>query len=578
MVPEVRLEKQEQVRRKQNWQAAASKLFDQLPPFNAEAEMSLLGSMILDSDVIGDVIGLVPNGEYFYEMRHTHVFDALLYVYDKTSTVDLVQLQAVLRDRKVFDDLGAGDYLISLAEAVPSALNAKYYAEIVAQKYKLRRLIEISGQSIYDAHHSADFVGGANEVLDKAEQELFELAHAVQTQESYELSDILEKELERIDSPQGMLGIPSGYFDLDEILLGFQPGDLVILAARPSMGKTALALNLAEQIAIGGVPVPGAPPTRSAPVVFFSLEMGKSSIAQRMLSARSGVNGEKLRSGKHIPDEDLRRLISAASDLKAASIYIDDTPSMSVLQLRARARRLVKRHGVKAIMIDYLQLMTAPGAAKDGRQNEVSTVSRGIKALARELNVPVICLAQLNRGPADRESSGFRPRMSDLRESGSIEQDADVILLLHREEYYHVGEDDWAASNPERVGIAELIIAKQRNGPTGTVSLKWNNNTTRFENYDVHARAPGSNHGFHEPKPSSTGHSPAGYSSPSAAAAGFGQVQGVEAPPFASPFESAPKGLSQPSTSFAPGKKTGPIESHRDGGGPDEGYDLDIPV
>jgi replicative DNA helicase len=251
--------------------------------------------------------------------------------------------------------------------------------------------------------------------------------------------------------------------------------------------NTALALNLAEQMACGGISS-GQTPTKRVPVGIFSLEMSKQALVQRMLSARSGVQGQLLRGGTRMGDKNLRDLMMAADELKAAPIYIDDSPDLTVLNLRARARRMVAQHGVKAIMIDYLQLMSAPGAARESRQVEVSTISRGVKALARELKVPILCLSQLNRASESRE--GNRPRMSDLRESGSIEQDADVILLLHREEYYHVQDESWKQENPDKVGIAEIIIAKQRNGPTGVVKLYWDNNTTRFKNYDSHMQAP----------------------------------------------------------------------------------------
>lgn len=560
---------------------AGQKLFDRDPPRSIEAEMSLLGAMILDPRVIGDIIPLMKGPEDFYKEAHGHIYRAIVQIYDTKNSGDLVQITNLLEERGVFEQVGGGDYLVELANAVPSAVNAKHYATIVSEKAKLRRLIDASGQIIYDAYHTGDLgPEGAREVLDTAEAAIFEIAQESSSNEPQHLADLLEGEMRRIEAEDfeggAYSGVRTSYVELDEMLRGLQPGEMIIVAARPSMGKTAFALNMAEQIAIGGVPVPGAPPTRSVPIAFFSLEMSKNAIAQRMLSARSGVSGQTLRGGHRIPDDQMRRIIQAAEDLKGAPIYVDDTPNMSVLQLRARARRLVAQHGVKVIMIDYLQLMTAPQAARESRQVEVSTISRGVKALARELNVPVVCLSQLNRASEQRE--GNRPRMADLRESGSIEQDADVIALLHREEYYHVQDQDWAIENPDKVGIAELIIAKQRNGPTGVVRMRWNNNTTRFENYDAHAHAPGGYDSFPEPKGAGAAPRHSGYASPSAAASGFGQVQGVEAPPFDDPFASAPKGPTPPSTSFAPGKKTGPVENHRDGGGPDDEYDLDIPV
>ena len=307
--------------------------------------------------------------------------------------------------------------------------------------------------------------------------------------------------------------------------------------------NTAFALNLAQQIALGGTPetAGGGRGGEKVPVGFFSLEMSKGSISQRLLSAQARISGHKMRSGRLTPD-DYEALIQACGQLAEAPIYIDDTPGLSVLMLRARARRMVALYGVRCIVIDYLQLMSSPQAARESRQVEVSAISRGIKALARELSIPVICLSQLNRGPESREAN--RPRMSDLRESGSIEQDADVVMLLHREEYYHIGDPNWADENPDKVGVAEVIIAKQRNGPTDSVQLKWDNETTRFKNFAGHRSA-------------SPGYAAAG------GAYGGGGYASRAAP---DPNPGSYKVQVQP---FAPGPKTGPISNHRDGGGPD---------
>jgi replicative DNA helicase len=331
-------------------------------------------------------------------------------------------------------------------------------------------------------------------------------------------------------SGRTITGLSSGFFDLDEMTSGLQAGELLIVAARPSMGKTAFALNLAEQVAFGGQP--HAPGGAQTPVGFFSMEMSRQSVTQRVLCAHSGVDSHKMRKNL-LGKEDFSRLAQSCGQLAEAPIFIDDTPGLTVMLLRAKARRMVQQHRIRCLFIDYLQLMTAPSAAKESRQAEVSAISRGIKALARELEIPIVCLSQLNRGAEQRE--GHRPRMADLRESGSIEQDADVIMLLHREEYYHQHEPGWANENPDKCGVAEVIIAKQRNGPTGTVDLTWDASTTRFKNL-------------------ARGGSWA--SSPS------GPAQGEQ---------SSPAVVRR--IGFAPGKKVGPESGFRDGGGPDARQD-----
>jgi replicative DNA helicase len=472
---------------------SAQQLFEKQPPQALEAEMSLLGSMILDPRIIPDVLPFVRKGEDFYSESNGAVFKAIVDLYDQRNSGDLVQLIDMLRDRHVLDTIGGVDYLEQLAASVPTSVNAPHFAKIVGEKAKLRRLIDTAGSILYDAYHVGELgPEGAREVLDRAEMAVFEIAQEQAASDPQSLAELLELELQRIEAQDfgdgSMSGVATGYYDLDDKLRGMQPGELIVLAARPSMGKTALALNLAEQMACGGI-ASGQQATKRVPVGIFSLEMSKQALVQRMLSARSGVSGQLLRGGTRMGDKNLRDLMMAADELKAAPIYIDDSPDLTVLNLRARARRMVAQHGVKAIMIDYLQLMSSPGAARESRQVEVSAISRGVKALARELKVPILCLSQLNRASESRE--GNRPRMSDLRESGSIEQDADVILLLHREEYYHVQDESWKQENPDKVGIAEIIIAKQRNGPTGVVKLYWDNNTTRFKNYDSHMQSPG---------------------------------------------------------------------------------------
>lgn len=552
---------------------SAQNLFDREPPMAIEAEMSLLGSLILEPKMVPEILSLVKNEGDFYKEEHGHIYRAVLDIYDQRNTGDLVQLVDLLRDRKVLDQIGGIDYLEQLANSVPAPTNAGFFARIVGEKAKLRRLIDTAGQILFDAYH-AGALGpeGAREVLDKAEMAVFEIAQEQVASDPQALADLLENELRRIEQADfeggGYSGVATGYYELDEMLRGFQPGEFIIIAARPSMGKTALALNLAEQMALGGLAA-GSQGGKRVPVGVFSLEMSKSAIVQRLLSARSGVSSQSLRGGHKIPDRDLRELMLAAEDLKIAPVYVDDTPDLTVLNLRARARRMVQQYGVKCIMIDYLQLMSAPGAARESRQVEVSTISRGVKALARELNIPVICLSQLNRGSESRE--GNRPRMSDLRESGSIEQDADVVILLHREEYYHVQDEDWKIENPDKIGVAELIIAKQRNGPTGVVKLFWDNKTTRFRNLEQGAAYQGAGQTFDIPGEK---HAPAqnkGYSSPSDAADQFGGGGGAGVPwtQQGAQGNMEPKGPARGSA-FGNRAKTGPPEYHRDGGGSDQ--------
>ncbi len=528
--------------------ATVGKLFDRLPPHSLEAEMALLGSLILGPEMITDILGLVARREQFYSQAHGAIFESLIRTYDQHRSGDLVQLVESLRTGGVLEQVGGEDYLVQLADTVPSPANARHYARIVAEKAKLRKLIEVAGEIIYDAYTGVETPEeGVREILDKAEQAVFEIAQEDQTSEPQKLQELLSAEIERLEASEGkgISGISTGYDDLDAKLRGFQPGEIIIIAARPSMGKTALALNLAEQIAFGGrTPWDYRAGGASVPVAVFSLEMTKAAVTQRLLSAYTGLTGERFRDGSRLGEDNWQRILNACNVLSEAPIYIDDTAGLTVMQLRSRARRLVAQHGVKVIMIDYLQLLSAPSAAKESRQVEVSAISRQVKALSRELDVPIICLSQLNRATEQRE--GNRPRLSDLRESGSIEQDADVVMMLHREEYYHINDPSWADENPDKVGVAELIIAKQRNGPTGVVKLTWDNTTTRFKSYthmDTGVYVPPTRPADVAPDP------------------GYSAGSGYAPNPFAEPKPS--------SGAFAPGRRTGPVEGHRDGGGPD---------
>lgn len=514
------------------------KLFDKPPPHSVLAEMALLGAMILDPAVIHDVLPVIKTHDAFFLEAHAAIYAALVRTYDQKQAGNLVLLAEALEGGEVLKPLGGLKYLEKLASETPGPATAVHFARIVGDKAKLRRLISAGGQIVYDAYHAGDLAQGeAREIIDRAESLIFEIAQQEETSDAQSLAQLVEQEYERLLALQGkgISGIPTHFKDLDEILSGLQSGDMVIVAARPSMGKTALALNLAEQVAMGGTPYSGKR-SQPVPVAFFSLEMSKSAIAQRMISARSGYSSHDMRSGR-LTEKNYDEICRAVYELHEAPIYIDDTPGLTVLGLRTRARRLVAQHGVRCIFIDYLQLMTAPGAARESRQVEVSAISRGVKALARELNVPVICLSQLNRGPESRGDN--RPKMSDLRESGSIEQDADVVALLHREAYYHVGDQNWLAENEDKKNEAEIIIAKQRNGPTDSVRLTWDQATTRFKDYGTMSGGTGLPSSF--------------------ATHGSGRP-GTPAPHDPFKVEVVP---------FAPGRKTGPIANHRDGGGPD---------
>jgi replicative DNA helicase len=497
------------------------RLFEQLPPHAIEAEMCLLGAMLIDPQVIGDVVLVLRGADDFYKPSNGAIYDAIVHLYDQHGTLDIVHLHQRLADRDVLASVGGQEYLVELASSVPSAAHAVHYARLVREKAVVRHLIEAAGDILYDAYHSPD---ESQNILEAAEQKIFRIAQQADRGDMQSLHDLIKETMAILEANEGkhLTGLASGFSDLDEITSGLQCGEMIIVAARPSMGKTALALNLAEQIAL-----------LNKPVGIFSLEMGKQQLVQRMLAARSGIDSQRLRRNM-LRADDYRALLNACDTMLDAPIYIDDTPGLSLLQLRAKARRMKQKHEIAAVVIDYLQLMSS-GRRVESRQLEVSEISRGVKAMARELDVPVICLSQLNRAAEQRE--GHRPRMSDLRESGSIEQDADVIALLHREEYYHQSDPNWADENPDKCGMAELIIAKQRNGPTGTVRLTWDERSTRFRDY-------------------SPAHPPGGYDA---------------APSYAADYADDAAGP------FSPGRKTGPVADFRDGGGPDDDFD-DVPI
>lgn len=460
------------VRRAMADPADVARLFSALPPSSVEAEMGVLGSMLVDPRVVPEVLGVLRHADDFSLPAHSTLFATMIELYDRATTLDILSLWQRLKDLGVLDDVGGDAYLQNLAEGVPSAANAVEYARIVREKATLRELIRAAGEILVDAHQPRN---DATIVLEEAEQRIFNIAQHRESRSAESLEELLEATIKQIQESDGrhITGVPTGFDELDEMLSGLQPGEMTILAARPSMGKTALSLNVLENVAAAG-----------HPVAMFSLEMGKQQLVQRILCAKAGLDGQRLRRNM-LRKEDYTRLFAACDLLQKSQIYIDDTPGLTLLQMRSKARRLRERFGIRMVVIDYLQLMSS-GSRAESRQVEVSEISRGIKAMARELDVPVVCLSQLNRASEGRE--GHRPRMSDLRESGSIEQDADVVLMLHREEYYHLADPNWAEANPDKRNVAEVIVSKQRNGPTGTVRLMWDSRSTAFRNL---AQGPG---------------------------------------------------------------------------------------
>jgi len=437
--------------------SSIARQFDKLPPHALEAEMCLLASMMLDKEMIGQIVQIVDR-ESFFQADHQIIFDVLLKLYEHNRPIDAVIVREELVKRQLLEEVGGTQYLGAILSTVPSSAHGAHYAGIVREKALLRQLIAASNDILRDAyapHEQADLV------LDKAEKKIFDIAQQKVSGQMVPMEEVLHEVFEMIEN-RGQRGLETGFFELDDMLNGLQNGEMVIVAARPSMGKTAFAMNVIEHVAADLL----------APCAVFSLEMSKQQLAQRMLCSRGQVDAHKLRKGM-LSNEEFKQLAVTVGELAKAPIWVDDSPGLTPLELRAKARRLKLQHDIKCIMIDYMQLMDNPGP--ENRQQQISEISRGIKAVARELNVPVLALSQLNRATEGRD--GHRPRMSDLRESGSIEQDADVVALLHREDYYRMSEPDFQPDN-----IAEVIIAKQRNGPTGTVKLTFINKTTRFEN------------------------------------------------------------------------------------------------
>ena len=437
--------------------SSVARQFDRLPPHSIEAEMCVLASMMLDREIIGQSIQLIDR-ESFYQADHQIIFDVLLKLYELNRPIDSVILFEELVKRQLLEEVGGTEYIAQILNCVPSAAHGLHYAGIVREKAMLRQLIGASNDILRDAYAPYEH---ADVVLDKAERRIFEIADKKTTGSISSLGEVAHEVYEMLEE-KGRRGLESGFYELDDMLNGMQNGEMLIVAARPSMGKTAFAMNIIEHLAAD----------MQLPCGIFSLEMSKQQLAQRLMCSRANIDAQKVRRGM-LNASEFQQLAQTVTGLSKAPIWVDDSAGMTPLELRAKARRLKLKHDVKCLMVDYMQLMYNPGS--ESRQQEISEISRVVKSVARELEIPVICLSQLNRATEGRD--GHRPRMSDLRESGSIEQDADVVMLLHREDYYRMSEPDFQPDN-----IAEVIVAKQRNGPTGTIKLTFSNKTTRFEN------------------------------------------------------------------------------------------------
>ncbi len=434
-------------------------------PESLAAEAAVLGSMMIDPECIGQVVEYLKTANAFYRVENQMIYDALIALFEKNKGegLDAVLLRDELEKRKQLDEVGGVEYIAKILDSVPSSANVMYYAGIIKDKQLLREMIAAANEILDDIYSG---VGETSEKLDEAERKIFAVTDKNLGSVASELKDLVSRAYELIENREfkHVTGLATGLHELDELTCGLQNAEMIVVAGRPSMGKTSLALNFAEHFGV----------IENTPVAIFSMEMGRQQLAERFLCSKSRIDTQLVRKGL-LDTDHYHELARACEELKNVPIFIDDAPSLTPLQLRAKARRLKSQHGIKCIIVDYLQLMHLGVSRVESRQQEITEISRYLKGLAMELNIPVVVLSQLNRSPEGRE--GHRPRMSDLRESGSIEQDADVVMLLHREDYYHRGQQDYEPNN-----MAELIIAKQRNGPTGSVNLIFLEKITRFEN------------------------------------------------------------------------------------------------
>ena len=429
-----------------------------IPPHSVESEQSILGSILLDKDAMITVAETITPGD-FYKDAHRIIYECMMSLNGKNEPIDMVTLTDELRSRGYLDDIGGVSYLTSLSTIVPTTSNVKYYADIVKEKSVMRQLIKASNDIINMGYDNA---GKASDVLEQAEKKIFDISQERTNNDFKPINSVLMDAYEMIESlytnKSDVVGVNTGFKDLNKKINGLQKTDLILVAARPAMGKTAFALNLVRNAALKG----------DASVAVFSLEMSKEQLAQRMIASQSNVELKKMKTGT-LNDADWPRIINAMAVMSDAKVFIDDTPGIKINELRSKCRKLKIEQGLDLVLIDYLQLMESEGKS-ESRQQEISKISRSLKILAKELDCPVVALSQLSRAPEQR--ADHRPILSDLRESGAIEQDADIVMFLYRDEYYH--------SDSEKKDIAEIIIAKNRHGETGSVELVWMGSVQRF--------------------------------------------------------------------------------------------------
>ena len=435
-------------------------LIKRILPHSPEAEQSVIGSMIMSRDAIVEASEIITGAD-FYQQQYGIVFEAMIELHDEGKAVDLITLQERLKEKDLPPEISSMEFVRDLLSAVPTSANVKYYAEIVAEKSMLRKLIKTTEEIT-----NACYLGKekTQEILEVTEKKIFDLVQNRGSEEFVPIRQVVLNAIEKIEkasrSQGSVTGIPTGFIDLDYKMSGFQPSDLILVAARPSMGKTAFVLNIAQYMAFHN----------DVTAAIFSLEMSKEQLVNRLLALESKVDSQNIRTG-NLEDEEWAKLIEGANIIGKSNLIIDDKPGISISELRSKCRKYKMEHNLGVIFIDYLQLMTGSGRS-ESRQQEISEISRSLKALARELNVPVVALSQLSRAVEQRPD--HRPMLSDLRESGAIEQDADVVMFIYRDDYYN--------KDSENKNIAEIIIAKQRNGPIGTVNLVWLPNYTKFVN------------------------------------------------------------------------------------------------